>query len=265
MVPSQQSVQALWALAVLALVQATPWLQTSQSATSSPALHSLGRWRGGAADAKGTGPCIGIDLGTTYSCVAVWRNGRVDICANEQGNRITPSYLAFLADGSRLVGDAAKNQATSNPTGTFFDVKRLIGRKFSDATVQTDKALFPFLIESDDAGKPVLKLPPHLTSKHTKITFAPEEMSGMVLRKMKETAETYLGTPVTRAVVTVPAYFVSVYASMTLRVMGPRESALLCETDPSPSLTRTRLVPVPLPVFDESTERRATTGNQGCR
>jgi molecular chaperone DnaK (HSP70) len=166
--------------------------------------------RAGAADGN-DGPCIGIDLGTTYSCVAVWRNGRVEICANEQGNRITPSYLAFLADGSRLVGDAAKNQATSNPTGTFFDVKRLIGRKFSDATVQTDKALFPFIIESDDAGKPVLKLPPHLTSKHTKITFAPEEMSGMVLRKMKETAETYLGTPVTRAVVTVPAYFVSVY------------------------------------------------------
>ena len=160
--------------------------------------------RGGAAD----GPCIGIDLGTTYSCVAVWRNGRVDICPNEQGNRITPSYVAFLADGMRLVGDAAKNQATSNPTGTFFDVKRLIGRKYNDATVQTDKALFPFAIIGDKDGKPLLQLPEHLQKAHKpKITFAPEELSGMVLRKMKETAETYLGTTVKRAVVTVPAYF----------------------------------------------------------
>lgn len=131
----------------------------------------------------------------------------MDICPNEQGNRITPSYVAFLADGLRLVGDAAKNQATSNPTGTFFDVKRLIGRKFSDATVQTDKALFPYTIAGDSAGKPILKLPQHLTKAHSKDTFAPEELSGMVLRKMKETAETYLGTAVKRAVVTVPAYF----------------------------------------------------------
>lgn len=182
-----------------------PRRQTRPNGASSrvTSLSCAAALRGGAAD----GPCIGIDLGTTYSCVAVWRNGRVDICPNEQGNRITPSYVAFLADGLRLVGDAAKNQATSNPTGTFFDVKRLIGRKFSDSTVQTDKALFPYDIEGDKAGKPVLKLPAHLKKAHSKDTFTPEELSGMVLRKMKETAETYLGMPVKRAVVTVPAYF----------------------------------------------------------
>lgn len=181
---------------------------STSTAFSKPTGCALQVPRGGGAGGEGTGPCIGIDLGTTYSCVAVWRNGRVDICPNEQGNRITPSYVAFLADGTRLVGDAAKNQATSNPTGTFFDVKRLIGRKFSDATVQADKALFPYTIEGDKDGKPILKLPSHLLKSHgKKDTFAPEEMSGMVLRKMKETAETYLGTTVTRAVVTVPAYF----------------------------------------------------------
>jgi hypothetical protein len=90
------------------------------------------------------GPVIGIDLGTTYSCVAVWKNGRVEVCPNEQGNRITPSYVAWDSDGSRLVGDAAKNQATSNPINTVFDVKRLIGRKFSDPSVVKDATLFPF-------------------------------------------------------------------------------------------------------------------------
>jgi len=182
---------------------------TTATTTKSLLLPPCAALRGGAGSntGKDDGPCIGIDLGTTYSCVAVWRNGRVDICPNEQGNRITPSYVAFLADGLRLVGDAAKNQATSNPTGTFFDVKRLIGRKFTDATVQSDKALFPYLIEGDANGKPILKLPSHLHKAHSKITFAPEEISGMVLRKMKETAETYIGRPVKRAVVTVPAYF----------------------------------------------------------
>jgi len=163
--------------------------------------------RGGANDDKIEGPCIGIDLGTTYSCVAVWRNDRVDVCPNEQGNRITPSYVAFSKDGTRLVGDAAKNQATSNPTGTFFDVKRLIGRKFSDATVQKDKTLFPFGMGQDRSGKPVLKLEGSAFDKQSKKEFAPEEISGMVLRKMKEIAETYLGTEVKSAVVTVPAYF----------------------------------------------------------
>lgn len=149
------------------------------------------------------GPCIGIDLGTTYSCVAVWRNGRVEICPNEQGNRITPSYVAFLEDGTRLVGDAAKNQASSNPTNTVFDVKRLIGRNFGDITVQKDKALFPFDIVSSNKGKPNIKI---VVSDKTNM-FSPEEISAQILRKMKDTAEAFLGQPVNHAVVTVPAYF----------------------------------------------------------
>ncbi|KAL7575884.1 hypothetical protein ACA910_003196 [Epithemia clementina (nom. ined.)] len=172
-------------------------------------LASLARLRGGSSSSedKIDGPCIGIDLGTTYSCVAVWRNDRVDVCPNEQGNRITPSYVAFSKDGTRLVGDAAKNQATTNPSGTFFDVKRLIGRKFTDATVQKDKTLFPFEVAQDKTGKPVLRLDTEEFKKQAKKEFTPEEISGMVLRKMKETAETYLGKPVKHAVVTVPAYF----------------------------------------------------------
>ena len=106
------------------------------------------RCRGGASEGekegKIKGPVIGIDLGTTYSCVAVWKNGRVEVCPNEQGNRITPSYVAWDSTGARLVGDAAKNQAASNPVNTVFDVKRLIGRKISDPSVQRDKALLPF-------------------------------------------------------------------------------------------------------------------------
>jgi molecular chaperone DnaK (HSP70) len=145
------------------------------------------------------GPCIGIDLGTTYSCVAVWRKDRVDVCPNEQGHRITPSYVAFLKDQTRLIGDAAKNQAPSNAENTIFDVKRLIGRKYSDATVQADKKLFPFTVADKD-GKPVVALS---NGKQ----YTPEEISGMILRKLKETAETYLGCPVKHAVVTVPAYF----------------------------------------------------------
>ena len=167
--------------------------------------------RGGAASdsssgGKITGPCIGIDLGTTYSCVAVWRNDRVDVCPNEQGNRISPSYVGFLKDGTRLVGDAAKNQASQNPAGTLFDVKRLIGRNYNDATVQKDKTLFPFEIAADKNGKPVIKLGKDM-SKHSKKQFTPEEVSGMILRKMKEIAESYLGEEVKHAVVTVPAYF----------------------------------------------------------
>lgn len=159
------------------------------------------------------GPCIGIDLGTTYSCVAVWRNNRVDICPNEQGNRITPSYVAFCNDGTRLVGDAAKNQASQNPTGTVFDVKRLIGRKYTDATVQKDKSLFPYHVVPDNgktknpSGKPMIGLDEDMAKQHGKQYYTPEEISGMVLRKMKEIAETYLGVPVKHAVVTVPAYF----------------------------------------------------------
>lgn len=144
--------------------------------------------RGGASD-KIEGPCIGIDLGTTYSCVAVWKNGRVDVCPNEQGNRITPSYVAFLPDGTRLVGDAAKNQAPSNPSGTFFDVKRLIGRKFTDATVQQDKTLLPFTVDKDGSGKPILVLEGESAAKHSKKQYNPEEISGMLLRKLKETGK----------------------------------------------------------------------------
>eukprot|EP00980_Cylindrotheca_fusiformis_P030955 scaffold25678_cov137-Cylindrotheca_fusiformis.AAC.3 len=167
------------------------------------AVHSL---RGGADD-KICGPCIGIDLGTTYSCVAVWRNNRVEVCPNEQGNRITPSYVAFLKDGTRLVGDAAKNQAAQNPAGTIFDVKRLIGRNYNDQTVQKDKGLFPYAIVDDKHGKPMVELDKSISAKHSKRQYTPEEISGMVLRKMKETAETYLGQEVKHAVVTVPAYF----------------------------------------------------------
>jgi len=178
--------------------------------------YSTKRRGGGSGNANNgassiTGPCIGIDLGTTYSCVGVWRNDRVDICANEQGNRITPSYVGFPKDGSssgsRLVGDAAKNQASQNPTGTIFDVKRLIGRNYDDSTVQSDKKLFPYEIAKDKNGKPIVRLPKEIASKFPKSDFTPEEISGMILRKMKETAESYLGVEVKHAVVTVPAYF----------------------------------------------------------
>jgi len=162
--------------------------------------RTLGSIRGGGSESSNIeGPCIGIDLGTTYSCVGVWRNNRVEICTNEQGNRITPSYVAFLPDGNRLIGDAAKNQASQNPINTIFDVKRLIGRKYSDTSVQEDSKLFPYSIKKDGKNKPMIKI----DSKD----FSPEEISGMVLRKMKETAETFLGREVKHAVVTVPAYF----------------------------------------------------------
>jgi actin-like ATPase involved in cell morphogenesis len=176
-------------------------------------LHRIGAWRGGARNDdpddpnRIQGPCIGIDLGTTYSCVAVWRKDRVDVCPNEQGHRITPSYVAFLPDGTRLIGDAAKNQAPSNPENTFFDIKRLIGRSFTDPTVQADKKLFPFTIAADSKGKPIVELSKTGESGQKQKQFAPEEISGMLLRKLKETAEAYLGCEVKHAVVTVPAYF----------------------------------------------------------
>jgi len=149
------------------------------------------------------GTVIGIDLGTTYSCVGVFKNGRVEIIANDQGNRITPSYVAFLEEsGERLVGDAAKNQATINPENTVFDVKRLIGRNFSDRSVQADKKLVPYKIVGD-ANKPTVEV--NIGGKIQK--FAPEEISAMVLQKMKSTAEMFLGKEIKDAVVTVPAYF----------------------------------------------------------
>ncbi|BEJ14327.1 hypothetical protein CspHIS471_0400940 [Cutaneotrichosporon sp. HIS471] len=144
---------------------------------------------------------IGIDLGTTYSCVAVWQHDRVEIIANDQGNRTTPSYVAFT-DSERLIGDAAKNQVAMNPYNTVFDAKRLIGRKFDDAEVQSDMKHWPFKVISK-AGKPFIQVEYRGEEK----TFSPEEISSMVLIKMKETAEAYLGGTVTKAVVTVPAYF----------------------------------------------------------
>eukprot|EP00128_Syssomonas_multiformis_P007410 Colp12_sorted_trinity150504_noHs@4964 len=148
------------------------------------------------------GTVIGIDLGTTYSCVGVFKNGRVEIIPNEMGNRITPSYVAWTEDGERLIGDAAKNQLTSNPKNTVFDAKRLIGRMWNEKSVQNDKKYFPFeLVEKN--GKPHIKVD---VGEEDKV-FAPEEISAMVLVKMKEIAEAYLGKKVTHAVVTVPAYF----------------------------------------------------------
>ncbi|SPP83940.1 heat shock 70 kDa protein cognate 4 [Drosophila guanche] len=146
-------------------------------------------------------PAVGIDLGTTYSCVGVFQHGKVEIIANDQGNRTTPSYVAFT-DTERLIGDAAKNQVAMNPTQTIFDAKRLIGRKFEDSAVQSDMKHWPFDVVSAD-GKPKIEV----TYKDEKKTFFPEEISSMVLTKMKETAEAYLGKTVTNAVITVPAYF----------------------------------------------------------
>ena len=148
-----------------------------------------------------TGTVIGIDLGTTYSCVGAYVNGKVEIIANDQGNRITPSYVAFT-DSERLIGDSAKNQASANPTRTVFDAKRLIGRKFTDKEVQRDLKMFPFKVVDKDS-KPCIEI----ELKDGKKIFQAEEISAMVLTKMKETAEAYLGKDIKHAVVTVPAYF----------------------------------------------------------
>ena len=144
---------------------------------------------------------IGIDLGTTYSCVGVWQNDHVEIIANDQGNRTTPSYVSFTSD-ERLIGESAKSSVSQNPTNTVFDAKRLIGQKFTDANVQSDMKHFTYNVINKD-NKPYIEV----EYKGEKKIFAPEEISSMVLSKMKEIAESYLGTTVTDAVITVPAYF----------------------------------------------------------
>jgi len=145
---------------------------------------------------------VGIDLGTTYSCVGVFKNDQVEIIANDQGNRTTPSYVAFT-DTERLLGDAAKNQVARNPENTVFDAKRLIGRKFQDSTVQSDMKFWPFKVINGAGDKPMIEV----TSQGETKKFHPEEISSMILTKMKETAESFLGGSVSDAVVTVPAYF----------------------------------------------------------
>ncbi|KAI5788738.1 hsp70-like protein [Pyronema domesticum] len=144
------------------------------------------------------GTVIGIDLGTTYSCASVYRNGRAEIIPNQQGDRTTPSYVAFPPDGARLVGAAAKNQAALNPASTIFDIKRVLGRQFKDPSLQADIKHFPFTLKSR-AGKPILKINDE--------AFTPEQISSQVLADLKASAEAYLGEKVTHAVITVPAYF----------------------------------------------------------
>lgn len=148
------------------------------------------------------GPAVGIDLGTTYSCVGIWQNERVEIIANDQGNRTTPSWVAFT-ESERLVGDAAKNQAAMNPENSIFDAKRLIGRKMDDPAIQTDLQNWPFKVLGKEGNKPYV----YVEFRGERKSFSPEEISSMVLAKMRETAESFLGKEVKHAVVTVPAYF----------------------------------------------------------
>jgi len=151
---------------------------------------------------KLTGATVGIDLGTTYSCVGIWQNDRVEIIANDQGQRTTPSYVAFTGS-ERLIGDSAKNQVAMNPENTIFDAKRLIGRKFYDESIQSDMKHWPFKVFPDTTDKPLIEVEFQKEMK----SFTPEEISSMVLIKMKEIAEAYLGEKVENAVITVPAYF----------------------------------------------------------
>lgn len=150
----------------------------------------------------GKNKAIGIDLGTTYSCVGWWKDNRCEIIANDQGNRTTPSYVAFT-DTERIIGDGAKNQASMNPENTVYDAKRLIGRKFSDPVIKNEIEAFPFDVVSDNNDKPIIKV----NYKKEQKKYHPEEISSMILVKMKEIAEAYIGEEVTDAVITVPAYF----------------------------------------------------------
>ena len=147
-------------------------------------------------------PSIGIDLGTTYSCVGTWKNGTVEIIPNDMGERTTPSYVSFN-DTERLIGQAAKNQASRNAENTIFDAKRLIGRKYQDSTVQSDKKHWPFKVVKESQDRPAIQVQ---YQGETKVFF-PEEISSMVLSYMKQISEAYIGNKVDNAVITVPAYF----------------------------------------------------------
>ena len=145
---------------------------------------------------------IGIDLGTTYSCVGVWQNDRVEIIASDTGNRTVPSMVTFT-DAERLIGDASKSAAATYPTATVFDAKRMIGRDFTDSVLQKDLKYFPYTVKNDGKNRPQIVV----ETKDGEKQFYPEEISAMVLQKMKAIAESYLGETIKDAVVTVPAYF----------------------------------------------------------
>lgn len=146
--------------------------------------------------------CAGMDLATTYCCVGVWQDSRVEIIASESGSRSIPSYVAFT-ETERLVGDSAKNQAAGNTSNTIYDAKRLIGRKFSDPTVQDDIKRYPFKVVGDEKDRPVIVV----QTKDGEKRFFPEEISAMLLQKMRQMVESYVGSEVRDAVITVPAYF----------------------------------------------------------
>jgi L1 cell adhesion molecule like protein len=183
---------------------------------------------------KVTGATIGADIGTTYSCVGIWQNDRVEIIANDQGDRTTASYVAFT-DTQRLIGPAAKNQAAVNPENTIYDIKRLIGRKFNDPTVQSDIKLLPYKVIPDSDGNCLVEVE-YLGEKKT---FTPIEITSMIITKLKETAEAYLGEEVKNAVITVPARFNDSQRQATkdacaisgmncLRIINEPTAAVLC-------------------------------------